>query len=97
MTTVLMFPVDRCRNEIDRIARNLNSLNGETANRYWKLEMRVLAERWKACGFSDDAIAHKVILLPSGSNPSPRCQMASGLRPSTFRGIASVRQLGIHG
>lgn len=63
MTKVLMFPVDRCRNEIDRIARNLNSLNGETANRYWKLEMRVLAERWKACGFSDDEIAHKVILL----------------------------------
>jgi len=63
MSAVLMFPVDRCPNEIDRMARNLNSLGGETANRYWKMEMRALAQRWKACGFSDDEIAHKVLLI----------------------------------
>ncbi|MEH3109459.1 MAG: DUF6074 family protein [Agrobacterium cavarae] len=45
------------------MARTLNSLNGDTANRYWKLEMRALAERWKACGFDDEAIGAKILTL----------------------------------
>lgn len=63
MTKVLMFPVERCAREIDRLAQNLHSLKGEAANRYWRLEMRALSAPWKDCGFTDDQIAEKVLQL----------------------------------
>ncbi|TKV70576.1 hypothetical protein [Rhizobium sp. AU243] len=55
------------------MARSLNSLGGETANRDWKLEMRSMAERRKDCPFSEEQIA--LVLLVTTAVQLVLCEM----------------------
>lgn len=57
--TVVMFPVDRQRAEIERCARALHHKHGKTAEKWWQTECRRLYGRLQAIGLADtEARAH---------------------------------------
>lgn len=63
MNTVVCFPAHRQRSEIMRCAGNLDRLNGETASRYWREEMRLLAARLKAIGACEAEVSKQALLF----------------------------------
>lgn len=61
--TVIAFPVHRSSSEVRRLARNLSCFQGNAANRYWRAEMRALAERLKASGLNGDEVTNEAVRL----------------------------------
>ncbi|KAA3500281.1 hypothetical protein DXM26_20680 [Agrobacterium tumefaciens] len=63
MNAVVSFPAHRQRSEIKRCAGNLDRLNGETASRYWREEMRLLAARLSAIGMCEAEVSKQALLF----------------------------------
>ncbi|WP_421445703.1 DUF6074 family protein [Agrobacterium tumefaciens] len=63
MKNVICFPAHRQRSEVMRCAGNLDRLNGETASRYWREEMRLLAARLKAIGACEAEVLKQALLF----------------------------------
>lgn len=63
MTMIVCFPIQRQCSEIKRCAGNLDRLNGESASRYWREEMRLLAVRLTAIGMCEDEVSKQALLF----------------------------------
>jgi len=61
--TLLQFPADRRTADIRRCSEALQTLHGEAANRFWRLEMAGFAANLKAQGCSEHEISRQAALF----------------------------------
>jgi hypothetical protein len=61
--TLLQFPADRRTADVRRCAEALQDLHGEEANRFWRSEMALFAEGFRARGVDEDEIRHQAALF----------------------------------